>query len=406
MSIRSYLLRLLAALLLVQASIISVLVLLRKLRRKIHSGDRFPVCATHPVQIGETQAQIYPEGTMLYQDMLEAIAGARESVMFETFLWLNDEVGRQFKTALIERARAGVQVYIVYDALANILRMPDFKQFPTLPTLHVRRYRSVRRPWHLFKPERFGRDHRKILVVDGKVCFVGGFNIGEKYRGWRDTQVGLRGPAVHEVTYAFADFWNRIRGSQPAIELPPHPWTPDIRVYCNDRFQLTLPLHTVYLNAIDRAQQRILITQAYFVPDRLILRALMRAAERGVDVRVLLPWESNHLTADWLSRHRFGACLRSGARLFGYLGPTLHAKTATIDGRWTMIGTANMDRLSLIGNNEINVELFDDDLARQMEAIFECDVANSFEITREAWEQRPWYQRAAELTLSPLWPLV
>src|SRR5262249_38063158 len=145
---------------------------------------------------------------------------------------------------------------------------------------------------------------------------------------------------------------NQERGSWPALAAPPAVEIPNIQVFCNDRTQLAFPIRRRYIDAIERARDRILITQAYFVPDRPLLGALTRAAERGVDVQILFPWPSEHATADWLCRRRFGRCLRSKVRLFGYRGPILHAKTATIDGEWTMIGTANLDRLSLAGNHE------------------------------------------------------
>jgi cardiolipin synthase len=396
--------RMLLTLITAQLAIIGLLIAARKIRgaqRKDVTAPPIPP----PVSINGTVAQIYPDGPTLYRTMLTAMAQARESVYFETFLWTEDSIGWEFKEQLIERARAGVQVYIIYDWLVNILRSPAFTHFPELPTLHALPYRSIRQPRHLFDPRRFGRDHRKILVIDEQTAFVGGFNIGSHYGQWRDTHVCLQGTAAADLAYTFADLWNRECGPESTIRLPTRAWIPDIRVHLNDRLRLTMPIYGVYLDAIERAQRRILITQAYFVPDRLILQALIRAAERGVDVQILLPWHSNHPTADWLSRSRFGPLLHSGARIFGYMGPVLHAKTATIDGIWTMIGTANLDRLSLAGNNEINVEVFSADLARQMEAIFAHDLATACEVRRDAWDARPWYQRAAETILAPLWPL-
>lgn len=403
------LLQVLGALLLVPLVVIAILEITSRLRRGRLLASGFPHITTPPVTISNTSVQIYTEGTTLYNDMLEAIRQARKTIFFETFIWKGDALGQQFKAALIARAEAGVQVYIIYDTFANLVVPPAFKRFPAhLSTLHVLPYRALRHPFDVLDLRRYGRDHRKILVVDQQVSFTGGYNIGELYRTqWRDTHVKLSGSAADDLGYAFADFWNENHyPHQPLIDLPVRPWSPTIRVHRNDSRRLAFPIRAIYLEAMEHAQRRILMTQAYFVPDPAILAALQRAARRGVEVLVLVPWQSNHVLADWLGRHHFSACLRSGMRLFGYQGAMIHAKTMTIDGVWSMIGTANMDRMSLVGNYEINVEIFDAAIAAQMEAIFVCDLTNAREIDRDHWEQRPWYVRAGELVLSPLWPLV
>jgi cardiolipin synthase len=379
----------------------------RYLQHQTARSCAFPYHKPAPVKIGETEVQIYPEGHGLADVMLAAIEQAQQTILFETFLWSNDAYGQRFKQALISRAQAGIHVYIIYDRLANLpYASAAFKRFPSLPTLHVLPYRSLRHLSDTFDPRRLGRDHRKLLIVDGHIGFVGGYNISVRWLGWRDTHMSLRGPAVADLAAAFATFWNRERGHQPAIVPPRRPWDPLIRVYCNDTVRLTFPIRALYLDAIERAQQRLWITTAYFVPDPILLQALQRAAARGVDVRILFPWRSEHATADWLSRRRFGRCLRSGVRLFGYRRPILHAKTAVSDGEWTLIGTANLDRMSLAGNNEINVELFDPALAREMEAMFLCDLTNADEILPAQWARRSWYRRLGEALIAPFWPLV
>ena len=157
----------------------------------------------------------------------------------------------------------------------------------------------------------------------------------------------------------------------------------------------------MYIEAIDRAEHSIRLTNAYFVPDGTLLAALKAAAGRGVDVRVLVPWVSNHVVVDWLARGYFTACLQAGIRVFGYRH-MLHAKTCTIDGQWSTIGTANLDRLSAVGNYEINAEVYSEALALQMEELFTSDTTNAFELTREHWMSRPWYSKLSERILSPL----
>jgi cardiolipin synthase A/B len=162
----------------------------------------------------------------------------------------------------------------------------------------------------------------------------------------------------------------------------------------------------MYLEAIDRAQHHIYLTHAYFIPDSAILRALLAAAERGVDVRILLPETSNHIVADWLARGLYTRCLSGGIKLLLYQDAMVHAKTATIDGMWSTIGTANLDRLSLVGNYEINVEFFNETMAEQMEQIFANDSTNARELTLEEWQQRPLIAKFGEAILSPLRPLL
>jgi cardiolipin synthase len=157
----------------------------------------------------------------------------------------------------------------------------------------------------------------------------------------------------------------------------------------------------MYISAIDRAERRIRLTNAYFIPDRTLRRALKAAAQRGVDVQVLLPWISNHPLADWMARGLFTELLGAGIRLFGYR-TMLHAKTCTIDGQWSTIGTANLDRLSSVGNYEMNAEIYSSALAEQMEQLFESDKANATELTLETWAARPWYAKVSERVLAPL----
>ena len=162
----------------------------------------------------------------------------------------------------------------------------------------------------------------------------------------------------------------------------------------------------MYLEAIDRAADHIYLTHAYLIPDEDMLAALIRAARRGVDVRVIVPAQSNHIVADWLSRGFYGQLLRGGVRLFLYQGAMVHAKTATIDGQWSTIGTANLDRLSMLGNYEINMEAFSPEVARQLEEIFAIDSSNTTELTLPDWERRHAMVKFSETVLTPLRPLL
>ena len=162
----------------------------------------------------------------------------------------------------------------------------------------------------------------------------------------------------------------------------------------------------MYIEAINRATRNIWLTQAYFIPDTDFVGALEAAARRGVDVRVLLPEKSNHIVADWISQGYYGEMLDAGINIYRFQGAMVHAKTATIDGAWSTIGTANIDRLSMTGNYEVNVELIDPSMARLMERIFEVDLQNCRQLTAQDWFARPVLKKAAELFLAPLRPLL
>jgi cardiolipin synthase len=389
-----------------QFVVLAVLMLRSRLRKGRVPPDGFPFIHPDEATVDNTRLQIYTEGSRLFDDMLAAIEGARETIFLETYIWKGDVLGEAFKEALIRKANEGVAVYLIYDTFANLVVPSSFFTFPE--PIHLLPYRAWRRPWHALDFRRYGRDHRKILVVDGKLGFVGGYNIGELYRTiWRDTHLRLSGPEVDDLIHAFVDFWNAHRYPHtPKLPTPRRSWSSELRAYRNDPARLIFPIRSIYIEAIEQAQRHIYLTQAYFIPDEAILQALIRASRRGVDVRVLVPWESNHVVADWLARHHFDRCLRNGVRLFGYQGAMIHAKTATIDCCWSMVGTANIDRLSLVGNYEINVEIFSEEVARAMEAVFTCDLANTREILLEHWRRRHWLARASELVLSPLWPFI
>jgi cardiolipin synthase len=333
--------------------------------------------------------------------MLAAIDAARESIYLETFLWKDDAVGQAFKEHVTRKAAQGVEVYVIFDSFGNTVVPHAFKVFP--PTMHALSYQAIRRPWQVLDFRRYALDHRKLLIVDGATSFIGGYNLGSLYAtAWRDTHLRIIGPAAADLAQSFTDFWNRFAPGPGRITRH-YPRRLDARINFRETnaLRLTFPIRDMYIDAIDRAEHSIRLTNAYFVPDGALFDALKAAAGRGVDVRVLVPWVSNHVAVDWLTRGYFTACLQAGIRVYGYR-TMLHAKTCTIDGQWSTIGTANLDRLSAVGNYEINVEVYSEALAQQMEELFTCDSTNALELKREQWMRRPWYQKAGERLLSSL----
>jgi cardiolipin synthase len=384
------------------------LTLVDSYRRRGKKPKPFETTDPTDVEIGEGVVTSYTFGQDLYEDMLEAIAGARHQVLLETYIWKGDEVGERFKQALYDAAARGVDVYAIYDGFANLVVSPRFKHFR--PPVRVLRYPVYSAGLRFFDLRRYGRDHRKILVVDDAVAFVGGYNIGSAYATeWRDTHVRVTGPAVWDLKRAFADFWNLHRrqhhGGPLQVRTTPH-WDPRIRVHRNVPRLWMFPIRAMYLEVINRATRNIYLTQAYFIPDTDFVAALVNAARRGVDVKILVPEKSNHVVADWLSRGFYGELLEAGAEIWRFQGAMVHAKTATIDGEWSTVGTANIDRLSMTGNYEINVEFVDPAMAEEMERIFATDLRNAAQLTPEVWEGRGAHRKFTESFLAPLRPLL
>ncbi|WGW11104.1 phospholipase D-like domain-containing protein [Saxibacter everestensis] len=378
---------------------------IKKRGRAKRSG--FPRPGSFESTVAGSTTTVYTYGADLYEAMLTAIRQAERHIFLESYIWKGDELGQQFKDALAEAAERGVKVYVSYDGFANLVVRPDFFRFH--PAIQVLRSPVVRPGILLANVRATGRDHRKVLVVDDEIGFIGGYNIGSIYATqWRDTHLKIVGPSAWELRQAFVSYWNTHRKKQqPRIpETSAGFWEPRVRSVTNSPASLVFPIRSVYLDAINRAGQRVFITTAYFIPDSQILEALIEAAGRGVDVRVLLPEASNHVVSDWLSRGFYTELLKAGVTILLYENAMVHAKSATIDGQWTTVGTANIDRLSLTGNYEINMEVYDVNLAKDMERIFEIDSGNSRVLTLEEWERRHLVARVSETILAPLRPLL
>ncbi|MCW2768152.1 MAG: phospholipase D/Transphosphatidylase [Nocardioides sp.] len=380
-------------------------------RRRGKKPKPFPVTPPRTVPIGDGTVTTYTFGRDLYDDMLAAIEGAKRQILFETYIWKGDEIGERFKAALTAAADRGVEVYCIYDGFANLVVSPRFKQFP--PQLKVLRYPVYAAGWRFFDLRRYGRDHRKILVIDDDEGFVGGYNIGSAYETeWRDTHVRVTGPGVWDLKRAFADFWNLNRrrhlgsSERPLLLETASTWEPRIRFHRNVPRLWMFPIRSMYIEAINRASHNLWMTSAYFIPDQDFVDAIRDAAGRGVDVRLLVPLKSNHIVADWISRGYFSQLLDAGVRIFRFRDAMVHAKTATIDGTWSTVGTANIDRLSLTGNYEINVEVIDEALAKTLEETFTVDETNCLELTSSEWEARDLHRKFTEFVLAPLRPLL
>ena len=256
----------------VQGATLLALVVVDYRRKKLRKPATFPRLPPGSVTVGGSEVTVYTYGEDLYSDMLNAIGQAKSRIFFESFIWKGDAVGQAFKDALIEAANRGVKVYIVFDEFANLVVPRSFFVFPK--NIAVRRHPLIASGFRF--PRNTGRDHRKLLVVDDLVAFIGGYNIGSLYAtDWRDTHARLTGDIVWDVQNAFIDFWNLWSGRRRTAlpDFGSATWQPDIRIHRNMPRNMVYPIRGMYLNAIDRASHHIYLTHAYFIPDEDILHA-------------------------------------------------------------------------------------------------------------------------------------
>jgi cardiolipin synthase len=355
------------------------------------------------------------DGPATYAAMFKAIQNAKNHINFETYIFEDDDVGRQFADLLIQKQSEGVQVNLVYDSLGCLRTPGAFFQRLSNSGVQTLEYNPVnpakaRGKWALTR-----RDHRKILIVDGSVAFTGGVNISRVYSSssrpggrsekdaqetWRDTHVQIEGPAVAEFQKLFIETWAREKGP----ELSNRDYFPTLKREGNDLVAVVGSTHgeknrityIMYVTAFMYAQNFIHLTNSYFVPDKQTVEALMNAARRGVDVKIILPGATDESTVRYAGRSYYTDLLKSGVMLYEHRTAMLHAKTAIIDGVWSTIGSTNMDLWSFLRNDEVNAMILGQDFATEMEAMFEKDIEESNQVLLEQWKKRPLGDRVKE----------
>ncbi|HEX7769102.1 MAG TPA: phospholipase D-like domain-containing protein, partial [Dokdonella sp.] len=329
------------------------------------------------------------DGDANFAAWLEAIRSARHAVLFENYIFRDDPTGRTFRDALVERAQAGVRVFVLRDWLGCLGQSSAAFWSPLLAAGGEVRVYNPLRAAHPFGW--LSRDHRKLLVVDSAVGFVGGLCVSAKWLGdaahdippWRDTAVAVRGPVLRDLVQVFADSWAQVGEALPERLLADWPLAlpaghTDLRVVA------TVP-NTAGLYRIDQliasmARTNLWLTDAYFVGVAPYVQALAAAARDGVDVRLLVPGSSDIPAVGALSRAGYRPLLEAGVRVFEWNGSMLHAKTAVADSRWARVGSSNLNVASWIGNCEIDLTIEDEAFARQMEAQYRQDLENTTEI--------------------------
>lgn len=367
--------------------------------------------------IAGNRVHLLQDGPQTFQAMFAAMRAARHHIHLETFIIDDDAVGGELAAIALERRRAGVEVRMVYDAIGALnaeeayfsrLRAGGVElhnHHPLNPIANIRIWRVN------------NRHHRKIVVVDGRVGFIGGLNISGAYssssvssdrgvdKGWRDTQVQVEGPGVGELQETFTRFWSQAMHAPP---LSGKGYFPDLRPVGQDLVRVVhstagdseTSIYHVYLTAIQHARRRIWITQGYFSPDKRFLEALQEASRRGADVRLLLPGMTDSWITLYASRKHYAALLASGVRVFERQDALQHAKTAVVDSVWSTIGSSNLDYRSFLHANEANIVVWGREFAGEMEATFHQDQAQTVEIELERWRRRGWGRNVLETLAS------
>ena len=354
------------------------------------------------------------DGKATYAAMFKALQNAKDHINLESYIIEDDETGHKFAELLLQKQAKGVQVNLIYDSVGSMKTPASFFQHLRDGGIQVVGFNPVnplkaQGNWGLTH-----RDHRKILIVDGNVAIIGGINISKVYSSspfnrkqnekapihWRDTDIQIEGPAVAELQKLFLDTWLKQRGPK----LSERNYFPDlkeggnalIRVVGSTPGQTNRLPFIVYVSAVTFSEHSIHMTNSYFIPDDQIVKALTDAAERGVDVKILLPGITDSWLALYAQRHHYSDLLKAGVKLYEHSTSLLHAKTAVLDNVLSTVGSTNMDFLSLSSNDEVNAVILNHDFAGEMEKMFARDLAESDQIRWEEWKKRPFFQRIME----------
>lgn len=346
-------------------------------------------------------------GAETFPAMLAAIALAETEILLESYILRGDRIGQHFKTALVQRARAGVAVRVMFDSLGSFGLDGDYVDDLRKARIEVVEYAPIA-PWR----PRWGvnrRDHQKILVVDRKIGFTGGINIGDEYvpldqggGGWHDMHVQVEGPAAVDLARLFHKTWTKAGGAAFGVPravrslAPSHEYPTFVQTISNHGLITRSRMRHAYLRAIRRAEERIDIMNAYFLPDRGLRRAFYDAVRRGVQVRVIVPSESDVQAVYYASRHLYARLMRGGVRIFEWPEHMMHAKLAVIDGVWSTIGSFNIDRRSFLHNLECGVILVDRVHSRRLRDDFDRDAAGCREIQSAEWGKRALWEKLFE----------
>ena len=347
------------------------------------------------------------DGEATFDSILAGVEEAEDYVLFQFYMFHDDELGRQVKAALTERARAGVRVFVLYDEVGS----------SGLPDSYIEDLREAGAEVSSFRPtqgwrNRFQlnfRNHRKMVVVDGKVAWIGGHNVGDEYMGrdpdfspWRDTHVRIEGPAALQTQIVILWDWYWATRDLPAVN-----WDPYVLPGASKNVMI-LPTGPAsefetaslfFVSALSAAKKRIWLSAPYFVPDDAVMKALQLAALRGVDVRIITTGKPDSLPVYLAAFHYIERLRGLGIRFYAYTPGFMHQKVMLVDGLVSAVGTHNFDNRSFRLNFEVSAVIVDEAFAGEMEAMFEADFRHSEPIDPEALEEKPlWWRAGVQLS--------
>ena len=343
------------------------------------------------------------EGAETFPAMLAALTAAKRSICLEVYILAADHTAQRFKDILIERARAGIAVRILYDAVGSFgLAASWFDELREVGAQIVA-FNPIavwRRRFRLSH-----RDHRKIIVVDDEVAFLGGLNIADEYaskadggKGWHDMHCRVRGPAVLDLARLFRRTWISTDGApylapgRPS-KAPDGPGSSYARVIENTKLRQRGAFRRAYIHVIKRAQRSVMIKNAYFLPERGVRRALTLAVKRGVQVRIIVPGSSDVKMVQYASDYILRRLAKAGVEILHWQGSMMHAKTAVVDGSWSTIGSYNFDAQSRLNNLEVTLEVLDPVVGTEMISQFDRDRESCTRYDEAAWLRLPWYRK-------------
>lgn len=360
-----------------------------------------------PLMVGN-RVLLLRDGPATFEAMFAVIREAKDHINMETFTIEDDEVGNRFAEVLIEKQSQGVQVNLIYDSVGSLNTPKAFFKRLADSGITVLEFNPVnplksKAGWNVNQ-----HDHRKLLIVDGKAAFLGGINISSVYSGgsisqrnssrpeaqapWRDTHLQVEGPVVGEFQKLFLATWEKQKGAtlEPRNYIPPleNKGKDVVRAIGSSPDEQFTLMYATLISAISSAETAVYLTNAYFVPDPQLLAALKGAAQRGVDVKLILPSYTDFWLVLSAGRSYYGKLLEAGVKIFERRGRLLHAKTALIYGVWSTVGSTNLDWRSFLHNDEVNAVILGQEFGAQMQAMFESDLASSNAITLDIWHQR------------------
>jgi cardiolipin synthase A/B len=363
-----------------------------------------------PVLVRGNKIELLNNGDEYFPAMLGAIGAAKRTVNFEAFILYSDEIGTQFREAFCERARAGVEVRVLVDNIGSGsgLRKSDVRMMKKSGVKFA--YYHPMSSWRVDRTNR--RSHRRILVIDGNLGFTGAAGFDKRWSGhaqdkdhWRDLQMRIEGPLVAAMQAAFQEHWVKMFGEAltGAHQFPALPAAGDLKAQLvSSRSFSMAPVPLLQAVAFTAAEKRIFITNAYCTPTNDQVQQLVKAVQRGVDVRILLPGAKNDqpLTKS-AGRTAYGKLLEGGVKIFEYEPTMIHEKSMVIDGLFSMVGSSNLDARSSEINEELDVVVYDEKFGREMESIFGKDLAQSRQYTLSEFKNRSLWERATEWVMLP-----